>query len=63
MDAPLIAPFERGGELGALLLSDQEGELRRIPLITEEDLATGNVFRRAWDSVCLFFRRLFRIKG
>jgi D-alanyl-D-alanine carboxypeptidase (penicillin-binding protein 5/6) len=63
MDAPLIAPLDRGSRVGELLLSDQEGELRRIPLITEEDLAAGNIFKRAWDSTRLFFRRLFGIKG
>jgi D-alanyl-D-alanine carboxypeptidase (penicillin-binding protein 5/6) len=63
MDAPLIAPLARGSRVGELRLIDQEGELRRIPLITEEDLPAGNSFRRAWDSVGLLFRRLFGIRG
>ena len=56
---PLIAPLERGSELGALVLSDQAGELRRIPLIAEDGIGKGAVFKRAWDSVVLFFRRFF----
>jgi D-alanyl-D-alanine carboxypeptidase (penicillin-binding protein 5/6) len=63
LEDPLIAPFQRGSELGVLVLSDQEGELRRIPLITEEDIIEGNIFKRAWDSLCLFFRGLFGIKS
>jgi D-alanyl-D-alanine carboxypeptidase (penicillin-binding protein 5/6) len=59
---PLVAPLERGNELGTLTLLDQEGELRRIPLIAAEDIEQGNVIKRAWDSLCLFFRRLFGIK-
>jgi D-alanyl-D-alanine carboxypeptidase (penicillin-binding protein 5/6) len=60
LDYPLVAPLERGSELGTLVLRDQKGELRRIPLITEEDLEQGNIFKRAWDSLCLFFRGLFK---
>jgi D-alanyl-D-alanine carboxypeptidase (penicillin-binding protein 5/6) len=59
LEDPLIAPLKKGSELGAMLLSDREGELRRIPLIAEEDIMEGNIFKRAWDSLCLFFRRLF----
>jgi D-alanyl-D-alanine carboxypeptidase (penicillin-binding protein 5/6) len=62
LEDPLIAPLGRGSELGTLVLSDQEGELRRITLIAEEDIEQGNVIKRAWDSMCLFFRRLFGMK-
>jgi D-alanyl-D-alanine carboxypeptidase (penicillin-binding protein 5/6) len=62
LDTPLIAPLPRGGELGTLVLSDQEGELRRISLIAEEDIVRGNIFKRAWDSTLLFFRRLLKIE-
>jgi hypothetical protein len=62
MDYPLIAPFPQGGRLGTLVLHDQEGELRRIPLIAKEDIEGGNIFKRAWDSTILFFRRLFRLR-
>ncbi|MDR1058109.1 MAG: D-alanyl-D-alanine carboxypeptidase, partial [Treponema sp.] len=62
MGDPLVAPLERGSELGTLVLSDEEGELRRIPLIAGEDIELGNIFKRAWDSLCLFFRGLFGMK-
>jgi D-alanyl-D-alanine carboxypeptidase (penicillin-binding protein 5/6) len=63
LEDPLIAPLARGDELGALLLYDREGELRRVPLIAGEDIAAGNSFKRAWDSVVLFFRRIFGAVG
>jgi D-alanyl-D-alanine carboxypeptidase (penicillin-binding protein 5/6) len=59
LEDTLIAPLERGSVLGTLALRDQEGELRRIPLIAESDIGQGNIFKRAWDSLCLFFRRIF----
>jgi D-alanyl-D-alanine carboxypeptidase (penicillin-binding protein 5/6) len=58
-DDPVIAPLPRGGNLGVLVLSDQKGELRRIPLVTLREIERGNVFKRGWDSVLLFFRTIF----
>jgi D-alanyl-D-alanine carboxypeptidase (penicillin-binding protein 5/6) len=57
---PLIAPLEAGEVLGTLILSDDFGELRRIPLLAAEDYEQGNFFRRLWDSIQLFFQKLSR---
>jgi D-alanyl-D-alanine carboxypeptidase (penicillin-binding protein 5/6) len=57
---PLIAPLEAGETLGALIISDDLGELRRIPLLAAEDYEQGGLFRRLWDSIRLFFRGLSR---
>jgi D-alanyl-D-alanine carboxypeptidase (penicillin-binding protein 5/6) len=54
---PLIAPLPSGSPAGELVLSDDQGELRRIPLITTADIEKGNFFKRLWDSIRLFFRR------
>jgi D-alanyl-D-alanine carboxypeptidase (penicillin-binding protein 5/6) len=62
LDYPLIAPLERGSVLGTLVLSDRAGELRRIPLIAGEDIELGNILKRAWDSLGLFFRGIFGMK-
>jgi D-alanyl-D-alanine carboxypeptidase (penicillin-binding protein 5/6) len=58
---PLIAPLEAGSLTGDLILLDDIGELRRIPLVTAEAIPQGNIFKRAWHSVQLFFRRIFAI--
>jgi D-alanyl-D-alanine carboxypeptidase (penicillin-binding protein 5/6) len=54
---PLIAPLPSGSPAGELVLSDDQGELRRIPLITTTDIEKGNFFKRLWDSIRLFFRK------
>ncbi|MDR3148095.1 MAG: D-alanyl-D-alanine carboxypeptidase, partial [Treponema sp.] len=56
---PLIAPLAAGQSVGTLILSDDSGELRRIPLLAAEDYEEGGFFRRVWDSIRLFFRDLF----
>jgi D-alanyl-D-alanine carboxypeptidase (penicillin-binding protein 5/6) len=54
---PLIAPLPVNYQVGELILSDQQGELRRIPLLTAEEYKVGNFFKRLWDSIRLFFRK------
>jgi D-alanyl-D-alanine carboxypeptidase (penicillin-binding protein 5/6) len=43
--------------VGDIILSDDQGELRRIPLLTAREYGEGNFFKRIWDSIRLFFRR------
>jgi D-alanyl-D-alanine carboxypeptidase (penicillin-binding protein 5/6) len=57
LTAPLIAPLPAGSRAGTLILSDEFGELRRIPLITAGGVERGNFFKRLWDSIRLFFTR------
>jgi D-alanyl-D-alanine carboxypeptidase (penicillin-binding protein 5/6) len=54
---PIIAPLPAGTEVGELTLSDSVGELKRIAIITAEDIERGGFFKRLWDSIRLFFRR------
>jgi D-alanyl-D-alanine carboxypeptidase (penicillin-binding protein 5/6) len=54
---PLIAPLPAGSAAGTLILSDEFGELKRIPLITAAEAGRGNFFKRFWDGVRLFFKR------
>lgn len=57
---PLIAPLPAGSEAGSLVLYDETGELGRIPLVTTEEAEAGNILKRFWDSIRLFFRALFK---
>ncbi|GHV91534.1 hypothetical protein AGMMS50268_20370 [Spirochaetia bacterium] len=59
---PLIAPLPVHYKAGDLILSDEQGELRRIPLLTVKGYEQGNFFKRGWDSLRLFFRKLFHKK-
>jgi D-alanyl-D-alanine carboxypeptidase (penicillin-binding protein 5/6) len=53
---PLIAPIPEGTAVGGLVLYDNFGELRHIPLITAENTERGGFFKRFFDSIRLFFR-------
>jgi D-alanyl-D-alanine carboxypeptidase (penicillin-binding protein 5/6) len=55
---PLIAPLPAGTVAGAVSLWDEFGELSRIPLITTGEVEQGHFFKRLWDSIRLFFRKL-----
>jgi D-alanyl-D-alanine carboxypeptidase (penicillin-binding protein 5/6) len=54
---PLVAPLPAGSAAGIMILSDEFGELRRIPLVTAAEVERGSLFKRLWDGVRLFFRR------
>jgi D-alanyl-D-alanine carboxypeptidase (penicillin-binding protein 5/6) len=58
LQEPLIAPLPANYPVGNLVISDEKGELHRIPLLTGAEYEKGGVFKRLWDSVRLFFRGL-----
>ena len=58
LDYPLLAPLSGGSVVGDLVLYDDMGELRRIPLVTMQRVEQGGFFKRLWDSIRLFFRSL-----
>ncbi|MDR0876711.1 MAG: D-alanyl-D-alanine carboxypeptidase [Treponema sp.] len=55
LNDPLIAPLPADFPAGNLVISDEEGELHRIPLLTVREYVKGNVFKRFWDSIRLLF--------
>jgi D-alanyl-D-alanine carboxypeptidase (penicillin-binding protein 5/6) len=59
---PIIAPLPAKSVVGSLVLYDNQGELRRIPLITQHELEKGGFFKRIWDSIRLFFHSLWSRK-
>jgi D-alanyl-D-alanine carboxypeptidase (penicillin-binding protein 5/6) len=59
VDDPLIAPLPAGTIVGDMVLYDNAGELRRIPLVTAETAEPGGFFKRLWHSLRLFFRSVF----
>ena len=54
---PLIAPLPASSPAGWLILADDEGELRRIQLVTAKEYQQGNIFKRIWDSIRLLFQK------
>jgi D-alanyl-D-alanine carboxypeptidase (penicillin-binding protein 5/6) len=55
----LKAPLTAGAAAGVLIIRDEFGELKRIPLVLERTVYRGNFFRVVWDSIALFFKNLF----
>ncbi|MCL2412098.1 MAG: D-alanyl-D-alanine carboxypeptidase [Treponema sp.] len=53
----LIAPLPANHHVGYIVISDEYGELKRIELVTARAHDRGNLFRRMWHSILLFFRR------
>jgi D-alanyl-D-alanine carboxypeptidase (penicillin-binding protein 5/6) len=55
IDSPLIAPLPASFPVGWLVISDESGDLHRVRLLTAREYPQGNIFRRIWDSIRLFF--------
>jgi len=56
-DGPLIAPVSKGAITGYLVISDEYGELNRVPLLTACAYERGNIFKRIWHSILLLFNK------
>jgi len=54
---PLIAPLPEGYNAGYLYITDSQGELSRVPLVTVRSCEKGNIFKRLWHSILLLFRK------
>jgi D-alanyl-D-alanine carboxypeptidase (penicillin-binding protein 5/6) len=54
---PLIAPLQQDTAAGYLVISDEYGELNRVPLLTAREYEKGNIFKRIWHSILLLFRK------
>ncbi|MDR2542095.1 MAG: D-alanyl-D-alanine carboxypeptidase, partial [Treponema sp.] len=52
----LVAPLPANYHAGYLVISDEIGELTRLPLVTTRAYERGNFFKRIWHSILLFFR-------
>jgi D-alanyl-D-alanine carboxypeptidase (penicillin-binding protein 5/6) len=52
---PLIAPLPAAYPVGWLVISDDQGELHRVRLLTARAYQKGNIFKRFWHSIKLFF--------
>jgi D-alanyl-D-alanine carboxypeptidase (penicillin-binding protein 5/6) len=57
IDGPLIAPMSEGETVGYFVISDDYGELNRVPLLTVRTYEKGNIFKRIWHSILLLFKK------
>jgi D-alanyl-D-alanine carboxypeptidase (penicillin-binding protein 5/6) len=57
IDEPIIAPLPAGTVVGDIVLYDAQGELKRVPMITKNATAEGNIIKRIWHSIRLQFSK------
>ena len=57
MATPLAAPLPAGSPAGNLVFYDSVGELRRIPLVTTEDVEQAGFLKQLLDSFRILFAR------
>ena len=55
---PLIAPLEKGQEVGTLKLSIADKPIGDYPVVALEDVPVAGFFGRLWDAIVLFFKNL-----
>ncbi|MDQ6619605.1 MAG: D-alanyl-D-alanine carboxypeptidase [Pseudomonadota bacterium] len=53
---PLTAPVTKGQRVGVLKVSFEGKEVAQYPMVSLQDVALGNLFGRAWDTVRLWFK-------
>lgn len=52
---PLIAPINKGQEVGMVRFSIDDQQIAAYPLVSLEAVGTASIFGRAWDSVQMLF--------
>jgi len=55
IEKKLTAPLPAGSPVGYFIISDEQGELNRVQLITAAEAKKGNIFVRMWHSILLLF--------
>ena len=56
---PVVAPVRRGQRLGTLRLTLDGKPIGEYPLVALHEVKVAGIFGRGWDSMRLFFSRLF----
>ncbi|MCL2805304.1 MAG: D-alanyl-D-alanine carboxypeptidase [Treponema sp.] len=51
------APLEENSHAGYLIISDEYGEIKRVPLVTAKAYEKGSFLKRIWHSFLLLFKR------
>ena len=55
---PLVAPIQKGQQVGMLTLSAEGQTLGRYPVVALEDVPVAGFFGRLWDAIVMFFKSL-----
>lgn len=55
---PLVAPIEKGQEVGTLALAIDGRPLGQYPVVALQDVPVAGFFGRLWDAIVMLFKRL-----
>jgi D-alanyl-D-alanine carboxypeptidase (penicillin-binding protein 5/6) len=58
IDKVIKAPVTKGKEYGELVISLNDEELLREPLVAQHNVEEGGLFKRLWHALVLFFKQL-----
>jgi D-alanyl-D-alanine carboxypeptidase (penicillin-binding protein 5/6) len=53
---PLTAPIQKGQNVGTMHVQFSGARVAEFPLVAQEDVASGSLWRRGWDAVRLWFK-------
>ena len=53
---PLVAPVLKGQRLGTVRVSLEGKQMAEFPLVALDDVPIANIFKRAWDTIRLWFQ-------
>ena len=53
---PLVAPVVKGQRLGTVRVSLEGKPMAEFPLVALDDVPIANIFKRAWDTIRLWFQ-------
>lgn len=53
---PLVAPFQKGQQVGTLKILSGDQVLREVPLVALEQVEQAGIFGRAWDAMRLWIK-------
>jgi len=59
LEPTLIAPVKQGAVVGTIEILQGDKVLKKVDVVALEAVEEGGFFRRIWDSIHLFFKRLF----
>ncbi|MCL2871466.1 MAG: D-alanyl-D-alanine carboxypeptidase [Betaproteobacteria bacterium] len=53
---PLTAPIQKGQNVGVIRVQFNGAQVAEFPVVAQEDVAVGSLWRRGWDAMRLWFK-------
>ncbi|MDP0588631.1 MAG: D-alanyl-D-alanine carboxypeptidase family protein [Candidatus Endonucleobacter bathymodioli] len=59
VEANLVAPLAKGQQVGVVKVLLEDELIQEVPLLMQQSVEQGGLFRRLWDTIMMFFNSLF----